>query len=584
MAAAGALLGLPAPAVAQPPKPTIDEGVIAFSAKRGAARVIYTRKRNRTGLRRLRRLGGRVDHPAFTSLGRRLAFRRNTSLGAQIWVSYLDGTGLRPLTSGPADSLPDWSPSGEMVAFARGRRRRRDIYAIRADGAGLRRLTRSAADDHSPTWSVRNRVAFVRRRGRQDELYVFNTGSGAVRRLTRNRLHDSAPAFSPSGRTLLFSRGKRGRRDLYVMRSSGRGLRRVTRIRGEESDPTWSPDGKRIVFHYRRGRRRQLYVLRMKRGKPVRRISRNRRLRRLTTSRSASRVPDWQGAARDPMVAAAGDIACDPGHVRFNNGLGVPGGCRQKMTSDLLLRMDLSRILILGDIQYEDAKLWKFIASFHRSWGRLKPLISPVAGNHEWEDPGAAGHFDYFNGQGQQTGPAGERGKGWYSFDLGTWHVISLDSECNEVGGCGPGSPQMAWLRADLAANPERCTLVQWHRPRFTSGTHGEGSAVGVLPFWQTLYSAGADVIVNGHEHFYERFGPQSPTGAPDPARGIRQFISGAGGRNHHNFDLDARNSEFQDNETFGVLKLTLADGRYHWEYVIATSGEVLDRGSGLCH
>ena len=162
--------------------------------------------------------------------------------------------------------------------------------------------------------------------------------------------------------------------------------------------------------------------------------------------------------------------------------------------------------------------------------------------------------------------------------------MISLDSECRFVGGCAPGSPQHAWLRADLAAHPNRCTIVQWHRPRFTSGMHGEGSATGVLPFWQTLYAAGADVIVNGHEHFYERFAPQNPSGQADPARGIRQFISGNGGRNHHDFDLDAPNSEFQDNSTFGVLKLTLAENRYDWEYVAAPNGRVLDRGSGTCH
>lgn len=559
-----------------------ENGAIAFSAARGADRVIYTKQPNGTGLRLLS-TGGRSDHPAISPRGLRVAFTRYGPLGAQIVVSYLNGVGLRTLTTGPSDTMAAWSPTGAALVFARSSFGQRDLYRIEADGAGLRRLTSSRQNDESPAWSVSDQLAFVRRAGKSQDVYTLGAGGGRPRRLTRSREPDLAPAWSPTGRTLVFVRGRPGRRDLYVIRADGSGARRLTRVPGDESDPTWSPDGTRIAFTHSRAGKRRLYLMKRK-GKPVQRLARRSlRVRQLTSTRSAARAPSWQPSGLDPVVAAAGDIACDPANQYFNGGLGQPGLCRQKLTSDLLLRSDLSSILIPGDVQYERGELSAFMASFHPTWGRLKPLIRPAPGNHEYGVPGAAGYFDYFNGPGQQTGPAGERGAGWYSFDVGSWHVIALNSECEFVGGCNEGSAQLRWLRADLAAHPATCTLAFWHGPRFTSGRFDDHSE-DVRPFWDVLYAAGADVVLVGHEHFYERFAPQTPDGGADPARGIRQFTVGMGGKSRFGFVTALPNSEARDNATIGVAELTLRPGSYDWRLVRAPTGTAADSGSGRCH
>jgi hypothetical protein len=159
----------------------------------------------------------------------------------------------------------------------------------------------------------------------------------------------------------------------------------------------------------------------------------------------------------DPVIAAAGDIACDPGSSSFNGGAGTADACRQMATSDLLVGRGLAAVLPLGDIQYEDGPLSKFGQSYDPSWGRVKSITRPAVGNHEYGVSEAAGYFDYFGAA------AGERGKGWYSYDVGAWHLVALNSNCDEVGGCDEGSPQEQWLRQDLAAHPA-CTLAYWHR------------------------------------------------------------------------------------------------------------------------
>ena len=570
----------PAPAAGAAEQPR--NGAIAFSAARAGDRVIYTRQPDGRGLRLLN-TGGHSDHPAFSPRGRRLAFTRYGPLGAQIFVSYLDGTGFRQLTSGPTDTMAAWSSTGAELIFVRSSRGQRDLYRITADGTALRRLTASRRNDESPSWSVTDQVAFVRRGGDSQDIYSMSARGGVVRRITRSRHPDLQPAWSPTARTLVFTRGRAGRRDLYVARADGSRIRRLTRVPGDEGDATWSPDGSRIAFtHSRRGVRR-LYLMKLK-GEPVTRlVALSRRVRRLSTSRSRARAPSWQPTGLDPVVAAAGDIACDPGSAYFNGGAGLPGLCRQKLTSDLLLRSDLTSILIPGDVQYEHGKLAAFMASFHPTWGRMKPLIRPVPGNHEYHDPGAAGYFDYFNGPGVARGPAGERGGGYYSFDIGSWHVIALNSECQFVGGCAEDSPQVRWLRADLAAHPTVCTLAFVHGPRFTSGRYGD-QADRVRPFWNALYEANADLVLSGHEHFYERFAPQTPDGVADPARGIRQITVGMGGKSRHGFLSVAPNSERRDNSTVGIAELTLRQGAYDWKLVKAPSGTAADSGSGRCH
>ena len=575
--AALAALGPASPASAQ-----VKNGAIAFSAKRAGDRALFTRAPDGSQLR-LIPTGGRADHAIFSPGGRRLAFTKYGPLGAQIWVSYLDGTGLRQLTTGPSDTMPAWSRTGEDLVFARGPGGLRDLYRIRADGTGLRRLTASARNDESPSWSIRDQVAFVRAGSKDDDIYLVGAAGGAARRLTASKDDDSVPAWSPTGRTLVFSRGKAGRRDLYVIRGTGGRPRRLTEVPGDEGDPTFSTDGTRVVFTHRRGRSPRVYLMKVK-GKAVRTLpSRSRRVRRITSARSAARQPAWQPTGLDPVVAAAGDIACDPASPNFNAGAGFPGVCRQKLTSDLLLRMDLAGILVPGDLQYETGKLAAFAQSFHPTWGRLRPLIRPVPGNHEYGDPGAGGYFDYFNGPGRQNGQAGSRGAGYYSFDIGTWHVIALNSECEQVGGCQANSPQVRWLRADLAAHPATCTLAFFHGPRFTSGRYGDQSER-VRPFWDALYEAGADLVLSGHEHFYERFGPQTPTGVADTARGLRQLTVGMGGKSRHGFVTVAANSEVRDNRTLGVLELALREGTYDWRLVRAPTGSTADAGTGACH
>ena len=573
-----ALATPPAVGAAEQPR----NGAIAFSAARAGDRVIYTRQPDGSGLRLLA-TGGRADHPAFSPRGRRLAFTRYGPLGAQIFVSYLDGTGFRQLTTGPSDTMAAWSTSGAELVFVRSSRGQRDLFRISADGTALRRLTASRRNDESPSWSVNDQLAFVRRAGNSQDIYSMSARGGAARRVTRSRLPDLHPTWSPTGRTLVFTRGRAGRRDLYVARADGSRVRRLTRVAGDESDAIFSPDGSRVAFtHTRRGARR-LYLMKLK-GEPVTRlVARSRRVRRLSTSRSGARAPSWQPTGLSPVVAAAGDIACDPASPYFNGGLGLPGLCRQKLTSDLLLRSDLSSILIPGDLQYEDGELPAFRASFDPTWGRLKPLIRPVPGNHEYHLPGATGYFDYFNGPGVSRGQAGERGSGYYSFDIGSWHVIALNSECESAGGCGPDSPQVRWLRADLAAHPTVCTLAFFHGPRFTSGRYGD-QADRVRPFWAALYEANADLVLSGHEHFYERFGPQTPDGAADPARGIRQLTVGMGGKGRHGFVSVAPNSERRDNLTIGIAELTLRQGAYDWRLVRAPTGATADSGSSRCH
>ena len=209
------------------------------------------------------------------------------------------------------------------------------------------------------------------------------------------------------------------------------------------------------------------------------------------------------------MIAAAGDIACSPAEAEFNGGLGTASACRQPYTSDLLVGQNLAAVLLLGDAQYEEGTLSAFEASFDLSWGRIKSITYPAAGNHEYYTADAAGYFDYFNGPGNQTGSAGDRSKGYYSFDIGAWHLIALNSNCWAVGGCHAGSPQETWLRSDLAAHPNRCTLAYWHHPRFTSGFYGNDSTY--QPFWQALQDHGAEVVLNGHDHNYQRYAPQTP-------------------------------------------------------------------------
>jgi acid phosphatase type 7 len=293
----------------------------------------------------------------------------------------------------------------------------------------------------------------------------------------------------------------------------------------------------------------------------------------------------WPGTAgaADPVIAAAGDIACSPSSSNYNGGNGTSDACRMKYTSDLLVNAGLAAVLPLGDTQYDTAKLTSFTSSYDPTWGRVKSITRPAIGNHEYLTSGAAGYFDYFNGTGSFTGPAGDRDRGYYSFDVGTWHLIALNSsdQCTIVA-CGAGSAQEAWLKADLAAHPNYCTLAYWHHPFFSSGH--DGNLAAMQPMVQDLYNADADLILGGHAHNYERFAPQNPSAQLDTARGIRQFVVGVGGAFFTAIGTTKPNSQVRQNNTYGVLKLTLHPTSYDWQFVSEAGKTFADSGSGTCH
>jgi hypothetical protein len=242
-------------------------------------------------------------------------------------------------------------------------------------------------------------------------------------------------------------------------------------------------------------------------------------------------------------------------------------------TAALLDRIQ-GMVFTVGDNAYENGTTVEFAQCYQPSWGRHKARTRPAPGNHEYQTAGAAGYFAYY-------GPsAGPPGKGYYSYDLGDWHIISLNSNI----AMNAGSPQEAWLRADLAANPKTCTLAYWHHPRFSSGVM-YGNHPATQPLWQALYEAGADIIVSAHEHNYERFAPQTPAGATDPVTGIRQFIVGTGGAGLYDDQGDeAPNSEVFEGQTYGVIKFTLGPGVYSWEFIPVAGASFTDSGSGSCH
>jgi uncharacterized repeat protein (TIGR01451 family) len=301
------------------------------------------------------------------------------------------------------------------------------------------------------------------------------------------------------------------------------------------------------------------------------------------TSQPTTAVQSVPPPAGDPVVVAAGDVACDPASSSFHGGLGTSTSCRQKYTSDLLVGGGYGTVLALGDLQYDCGGYNAFSASYDPSWGRVKSITRPAIGNHEYVTTGgtdcdatgqAKGYFDYFNGAGNQSGPAGDRSTGYYSYDIGSWHLVVLNSECAMVGGCGAGTPQELWLKNDLQTHPASCTLAYWHRQEGTPSK----------PFWADLFDAGADVVLNGHVHDYERFAPQNRTITTyDPVAGVRRLIVGTGGKTHQS-TTSLPNAEVKDNSTYGVLKLTLHATSYDWQFVPEAGQTFTDSGSAYCH
>lgn len=281
-------------------------------------------------------------------------------------------------------------------------------------------------------------------------------------------------------------------------------------------------------------------------------------------------------AQTDLVIAAAGDIACDPNDGSYNQGSGTSSVCHMKATADLIAARSPTAVLALGDNQYENGALAKYRESYDATWGRFKTITHPVAGNHDYGTRGATGYFAYFGAA------AGDPAKGYYSFDLGAWHVIVLNSNCGAVRGCGAGSPQEQWLRDDLTASADKtCVLAAWHHPRFSSGLHGSDAAYDA--FFRDLYEARADVVLTGHDHDYERFARLSPRGEVEFGRGVREFVVGTGGRSRYPFMALHPSSEVQNSDTYGVLMLTLHPASYEWEFVPERGRTFTDRGSARC-
>ena len=233
-------------------------------------------------------------------------------------------------------------------------------------------------------------------------------------------------------------------------------------------------------------------------------------------------------------------------------------------------------VMAIGDLAYPDGKPENF-ACYDRTWGKEKSRTKPAVGNHEFHSAGATYYFQYFGAV------AGDPHQGYYSYELGTWRIVVLNSECAQVGGCDAGSDQAKWLRAELASHPALCTLAYFHKPMFSSGgTHGDDMTL--KPLWDALYAAGADVVVGAHDHDYERFVAQTPEGKADPAHGIREFVAGTGGKNQRPFGNPEANSEVRNANAFGVLKFTLLPGRYRWEFIPEEGKTFRDAGEDTCH
>ncbi len=276
-----------------------------------------------------------------------------------------------------------------------------------------------------------------------------------------------------------------------------------------------------------------------------------------------------------PTIVAVGDIACDPKDAQFNNFQGKDVNCHMKATSDLVINSKIAGLLVLGDLQYQDGTIDKFQKSYDPTWGRLKNITYPVPGNHEYNSKNAAGYYKYF---GQR---AGDPTKGYYSFNIGKWRLIALNSNCQYVGGCDINSPQVKWLKQELTKNPSQCTLAFWHHPRFSSGTHGDDRTYDA--FWQVLHKGGVDVILNGHDHTYERFAKINPQGAKDQ-KGMREFVVGTGGVSLYKFNKNNPNTEARNSNTYGVLQLTLKPDGYDWQFVPENGKTFTDSGSDSCH
>lgn len=272
-------------------------------------------------------------------------------------------------------------------------------------------------------------------------------------------------------------------------------------------------------------------------------------------------------AAPAPVVAVAGDVACAPGEPATRT------TCRQQQVADAIERSRPDSVWLLGDNQYPSGDLADFQGSFDKSYGIFRKIWRPVVGNHEYVTPGAAGYFDYF---GRAAGP---RAKGYYSFNLGRWHVVSLNSNCSIIA-CDSASAQYAWLKADLAKHRRTCVAAMWHHPRFSSGA-AHGSDPATTDLWRLLQARRAELVLSGHEHDFEVFRRQTAAGTAS-SRGMTQFVVGTGGKSAYRFGKPLPNSLVRESGIHGFLKLRLLPRSYSWRFV-GEDGAVLKRGAARC-
>ena len=282
------------------------------------------------------------------------------------------------------------------------------------------------------------------------------------------------------------------------------------------------------------------------------------------------------GPSNGPTPAAPSGVSHQPtisAPPALFVGAGDIADCRSngaEQTARLLDRFG-GTVFTTGDNAYPDGTVRDYERCYGPTWGRHRGRTRPAPGNHEYHSAGASAYFQYFGGN------AGPSGRGYYSFDLGAWHIISLNSEIDMRA----GSAQEQWLRHDLATNPRPCTAAYWHKPLFSSGPHGGFAPARSL--WQTLYEHDVEIVLTGHDHLYERFAPQDAEGSPDPVRGIRQFTLGTGGAERYEGHNTRPNSEIRGRD-WGVLALTLESSSYRWEFVPVEGATFRDAGTSSCH
>jgi hypothetical protein len=269
-------------------------------------------------------------------------------------------------------------------------------------------------------------------------------------------------------------------------------------------------------------------------------------------------------------MVAVGDIACDPTSPMVNS----PGYCQERAVAKLVaheVKQGAQWFLPLGDIQYETGSLAAFQQVYDKWFGRFRSITEPVPGNHEYYTQGAAGYFAYFGNR------AGTPDKPWQTFvPVKGWRVLLLDSNCDYVGGCGPDSPQGRWVSKTLARSKQDCAIATWHHPLHSSGGYGGDPATIAMaqPLWDLVDAGGVDIVLNGHEHIYERFAPIDK---------MRQFTVGTGGKELYDIKSPAAHSQVRMNDQYGVLRLTLSsDSTYRYAF-IDVGGKVLDQGTGTC-